>query len=207
MPTGARSRCSVLVAQAMSWRMSPGQCDKPPAEIERWCEIIAAIMSAPPITVRILQLGLSMASRRLWLAEADARCLTTSRLGYDQDRMMRQLRQCGSKRSSRTRPGTSTMSPFDLKQLPTPSWIENPDRSGAPTLMLCSVDRSGVAYQEYRCVGGRRCRCGSPLPVRRNGAQDRRGRSARGCKLARSPDTLGELSATVSKCVVPSWKP
>jgi hypothetical protein len=40
------------------------------------------------------------------------------------------------------------MSPSDLKQLPAPPWID-PDRSGAPTLML-----SGVAYQEYCCVYG-----------------------------------------------------
>ncbi len=47
------------------------------------------------------------------------------------------------------------MSPSDLKQLKTPPWVD-PDRSGAPTLMLFSVvdDRSGVAYQEYRCVYG-----------------------------------------------------
>ena len=47
------------------------------------------------------------------------------------------------------------MSPSDLKQLQTPPWID-PDRSGAPTLMLFSLvdDRSGVAYQEYRCVYG-----------------------------------------------------
>ena len=47
------------------------------------------------------------------------------------------------------------MSPSDLKQLKTPAWIDA-DRQGAPTLMLFSVvdDRSGVAYQEYRCVYG-----------------------------------------------------
>ena len=47
------------------------------------------------------------------------------------------------------------MSPSDLKQLTAPPWID-PDRQGAPTLMLFSVvdDRSGVAYQEYRCVYG-----------------------------------------------------
>jgi len=46
------------------------------------------------------------------------------------------------------------MSPSDLKQVPAPLWVE-PGR-GAPTLMLFSVvdDRSGVAYQEYRCVYG-----------------------------------------------------
>ena len=46
------------------------------------------------------------------------------------------------------------MSPSDLKEVPAPLWFE-PGR-GAPTLMLYSVvdDRSGAAYQEYRCVYG-----------------------------------------------------
>jgi len=47
------------------------------------------------------------------------------------------------------------MSTSDLKELKAPPWID-PDRQGAPTLMLFSVvdDRSGVAYLEYRCVYG-----------------------------------------------------
>ncbi len=46
------------------------------------------------------------------------------------------------------------LSPSDLKQVPAPLWVE-PGR-GPPTLMLFSAvdDRSGVAYQEYRCVYG-----------------------------------------------------
>lgn len=46
------------------------------------------------------------------------------------------------------------LSPSDLKQVEAPLWFE-PGR-GAPTLMLFSVvdDRSGVGYQEYRCVYG-----------------------------------------------------
>jgi hypothetical protein len=46
------------------------------------------------------------------------------------------------------------LSPSDLKQIKEPPWLR-PDRA-APTLMLFSVvdDRSGVAYQEYRCVYG-----------------------------------------------------
>jgi len=46
------------------------------------------------------------------------------------------------------------LSPSDLKQIKEPSWLRA-DRA-APTLMLFSVvdDRSGVAYQEYRCVYG-----------------------------------------------------
>lgn len=46
------------------------------------------------------------------------------------------------------------MSPSDLKQLEAPLWIEH--GRGKPKLMLFSVvdDRSGVAYDEYRCVYG-----------------------------------------------------
>lgn len=46
------------------------------------------------------------------------------------------------------------LSPSDLKYLKNPSWIES--GRGKPQLMLYSVvdDRSGVCYQEYRCVYG-----------------------------------------------------
>jgi len=46
------------------------------------------------------------------------------------------------------------MSPSDLKHIDQPTWID--PAKGKPTLMLFSVvdDRSGMAYQEYRCVYG-----------------------------------------------------
>jgi hypothetical protein len=46
------------------------------------------------------------------------------------------------------------LSPSDLKEVKEPSWIRADQK--APTLMLFSVvdDRSGVTYQEYRCVYG-----------------------------------------------------
>lgn len=46
------------------------------------------------------------------------------------------------------------LSPSDLKHVEKPLWLE--EGRGAPTLMLFSVvdDRSGIAYQEYRCVYG-----------------------------------------------------
>jgi hypothetical protein len=46
------------------------------------------------------------------------------------------------------------LSPSDLKEVKEPLWLQA--NKGAPTLMLFSVvdDRSGVAYQEYRCVYG-----------------------------------------------------
>ena len=46
------------------------------------------------------------------------------------------------------------LSPSDLKEVKEPLWLQA--NKGAPALMLFSVvdDRSGVAYQEYRCVYG-----------------------------------------------------
>jgi hypothetical protein len=46
------------------------------------------------------------------------------------------------------------LSPSDLKQVKHPLWAEA--GRGHPTLMLYSIvdDRSGIAYQEYRCVYG-----------------------------------------------------
>jgi hypothetical protein len=46
------------------------------------------------------------------------------------------------------------MSPSDLKQVKAPLWVA--EGRGQPTLMLFSVvdDRSGVDYEEYRCVYG-----------------------------------------------------
>jgi hypothetical protein len=46
------------------------------------------------------------------------------------------------------------LSPSDLKEVKEPLWLQ--PNKGAPALMLFSVvdDRSGVAYQEYRCVYG-----------------------------------------------------
>ena len=46
------------------------------------------------------------------------------------------------------------LSPSDLKHIKKPLWVRHDQKP--PTLMLFSVvdDRSGVAYQEYRCVYG-----------------------------------------------------
>jgi hypothetical protein len=46
------------------------------------------------------------------------------------------------------------LSPSDLKHIEKPLWVD--DAKGPPTLMLFSVvdDRSGAAYQEYRCTYG-----------------------------------------------------
>ena len=60
------------------------------------------------------------------------------RLGYDHDRMTRQPPAVRFQAEQSNALWHFDMSPSDLKQLPTPPWID-PDRSGAPTLMLFSV--------------------------------------------------------------------
>jgi hypothetical protein len=142
----------------------------PAAELERWCEIIAAMKVRTTnrkgrhlSTVRILQLmvehgvetpdGLQKLTPGRLTASTINRHLR--RLGYDHDRMTRQPPAVRFQAEQSNALWHFDMSPSDLKQLATPPWID-PDRSGAPTLMLFSVvdDRSGVAYQEYRCVYG-----------------------------------------------------
>jgi hypothetical protein len=77
------------------------------------------------------------------------------RLGYDMARMTREPPAVRFQAEHANALWHFDMSPSDLKQLETPPWIDL-DRQGAPTLMLFSAvdDRSGVAYQEYRCVYG-----------------------------------------------------
>jgi hypothetical protein len=77
------------------------------------------------------------------------------RLSYDHERMVRQPPAVRFQAEHSNALWHFDMSPSDLKQLKVPPWIDA-DRQGAPTSMLFSVvdDRSGVAYQEYRCVYG-----------------------------------------------------
>ena len=142
----------------------------PATEIERWCEIIAAMKVRTTnkkgrhlSTGRILQLlaehGVETPDGLQKLAPGRLTASTINRhmrrLGYDRERMTRQPPAVRFQAEQSNALWHFDMSPSDLKQLPTPPWID-PDRVGAPTLMLFSVvdDRSGVAYQEYRCVYG-----------------------------------------------------
>ena len=74
--------------------------------------------------------------------------------GYDHRRMVRAPAAVRFEARRSNECWQFDMSPSDLKRLPRPEWVE-PGR-GEPTVMLFSVvdDRSGVAYQEYRCVYG-----------------------------------------------------
>jgi len=142
----------------------------PAAEIERWCEIVAAMKIRTTnkkgrhlSTVRTLQLlvehGVDTPDGFQKLAPGRLTASTVNRhlrrLGYDYERMTRQPPAVRFQAEQSNALWHFDMSPSDLKQLKAPPWIDA-DRQGAPTLMLFSVvdDRSGVAYQEYRCVYG-----------------------------------------------------
>ena len=74
--------------------------------------------------------------------------------GYDQQRMIRApaAERFEAKHSNAC--WQFDISPSDLKHIEQPEWVD--PKRGKPTLMLFSVvdDRSGTAYQEYRCVYG-----------------------------------------------------
>jgi hypothetical protein len=142
----------------------------PAAEIERWCAIIAAMKIRTTnrkgrhlSTVRILQLlvnhGVDTPDDFQRLAPGQLTASTINRhlrrLGYDHERMIRPPPAVRFQAERSNALWHFDMSPSDLKQLKVPPWIDE-DRQGAPTLMLFSAvdDRSGVAYQEYRCVYG-----------------------------------------------------
>lgn len=139
-------------------------------EIERWCKIVAALkvrttnkkgrcLSNARILELLVQHGVETPEG---LEKLSPGRLTEStlnrhmrRLGYDQARMTREPPAMRFQAEYANALWHFDMSPSDLKELSTPPWLD-PDRQGSPTLMLFSVvdDRSGVSYQEYRCVYG-----------------------------------------------------
>ena len=140
------------------------------SEIERWCEIVAAMKVRTTnrkgrhlSTVRILGLlvehGVDTPDGFMKLAPGRLTASTLNRhlrrLGYDHARMVREPPAVRFQAAQANALWHFDMSPSDLKQIEVPPWLDH-DRSGAPMLMLFSVvdDRSGVAYQEYRCVYG-----------------------------------------------------
>ena len=139
-------------------------------EIERLCEVVAAMKIRTTnrkgrhlSTVRVLELlenhGVETPDGFVKLEKGQITASTLNRhlnrLGYDHQRMIREPPAVRFQAEHSNSIWHFDMSPSDLKHLKAPPWID-PDRQGAPTLMLFSVvdDRSGVAYQEYRCVYG-----------------------------------------------------
>src|SRR5271170_7467825 len=74
--------------------------------------------------------------------------------GYDRDTLRRQPAAVRFQAEHSNDCWQFDLSPSDLKEVKEPLWLQA--NRGAPMLMLFSVvdDRSGVAYQEYRCVYG-----------------------------------------------------
>ena len=142
----------------------------PADEIERLCAVVAAMKlrttnrkSRHLSTVRVLELlekhGVDTPDGFVKLDKGRLTASTLNRhlnrLGYDHQRMIREPPAVRFQAEHSNALWHFDMSPSDLKQLKVPPWID-PERQGAPVLMLFSVvdDRSGVAYQEYRCVYG-----------------------------------------------------
>ncbi|WP_208951729.1 DDE-type integrase/transposase/recombinase [Rahnella sp. ChDrAdgB13] len=140
------------------------------SEIERWCEIVAALkvrttnkkgrcLSNARILELLVEYGVETPDglEKLMPGRLTASTLNRHmrRLGYDQSRISREPPAVRFQAEHANALWHFDMSPSDLKELETPSWLD-PDRQGSPTLMLFSVvdDRSGVSYQEYRCVYG-----------------------------------------------------
>jgi hypothetical protein len=141
----------------------------PLAEMERYCEIIAALKLRTTnkkgrhiSSVRALELleqyGVETPNG---LVRVPPGILTSSTInrylakwGYDHPRLTRQPPAVRFQAEHSNDCWQFDLSPSDLKHIETPPWVE-PNR-GQPQLMLFSVtdDRSGVCYQEYRCTYG-----------------------------------------------------
>ena len=153
-------------------RVDRGQSRVMPAtEIERWCEIVAAMQARTTnkkgrcvSTARALEIliehGIETPDgfRKLDIGQLTPSTLNRHmrRLGFDRPRMTREPAAVRYQAAHANDIWHFDMSPSDLKRLSNPpAWVDL-ERDGAPTLMLFAVvdDRSGVAYDEYRCVYG-----------------------------------------------------
>lgn len=140
-----------------------------PGQMEGFCEIIAALKLRTTnkkgrhlSTVRAIELleqyGVETPKGHI---QSPPGLLTKTTVnhylqlwGYDQGHLTRQPPAVRFQAEHSNDCWQFDLSPSDLKHIDIPSWIE-PGR-GQPQLMLFSVvdDRSGVCYQEYRCVYG-----------------------------------------------------
>jgi hypothetical protein len=140
-----------------------------PATMERYAEVIAAIklrttnkkgrrMSTARAIALIEEHGVETPDGIVKAAKGTLKRATIDRFmrqaGYDHRRIAqpRVAVRFQAKRSNEL--WQFDMSPSDLKEVKAPLWYEK--ERGQPTLMLYSVvdNRSGVTYQEYRCVYG-----------------------------------------------------
>ncbi|WP_198387981.1 DDE-type integrase/transposase/recombinase [Burkholderia ubonensis] len=141
----------------------------PQAELERYCELIAALKLRTTnkqgrhlSTRRAIELleeygvettqGLVKAPSGVLHVPTINHYLSILRL--DQPHLLRQPPAVRFQAEHSNDCWQFDLSPSDLKHIERPSWID--PAKGEPTLMLFGVvdDRSGVAYEEYRCVYG-----------------------------------------------------
>ena len=141
----------------------------PREKMERYCELIAAVKVrtsnqkarclSTGETIRLLEeFGIETPDGLVKIDPGLLKLSTVNRYllrwGYDKTTLRRQPAAVRFQAEHSNDCWQFDLSPSDLKQIKEPPWLR-PDRA-APTLMLFSVvdDRSGVAYQEYRCVYG-----------------------------------------------------
>ncbi len=137
--------------------------------MERWCEIIAALkLRTTNKKGRHLSTGRAIELMERYGVETPDGMVNLPPGALTRQSADRYLRQWGYDQVRLTRAPAAVrfqarrsnelwqfdLSPSDLKHVEAPLWVEA--GRGTPTLMLYSVvdDRSGVAYQEYRCVYG-----------------------------------------------------
>ena len=140
-----------------------------PEQMEQYCEIIAAVKVrtsnqkgrclSTGETIRLLEeFGVETPEGLVKISPGVLKLSTVNRHllrgGYDKRSLTRQPAAVRFQAEHSNDCWQFDLSPSDLKQIKEPPWLR-PDRA-APTLMVFSVvdDRSGVAYQEYRCVYG-----------------------------------------------------
>jgi hypothetical protein len=141
----------------------------PKNELERYCELIAALKLRTTnkqgrhlSTSRAIELmenyGVETAQGLVTVPKGLLSCPTVNRylslLRLDQPHLLREPPAVRFQAEYSNDCWQFDMSPSDLKHIDQPSWID--PAKGQPTLMLFSVvdDRSGLCYQEYRCVYG-----------------------------------------------------
>jgi hypothetical protein len=141
----------------------------PQEKMEYYCELIAAIkvrtsnkkgrhLSTGEAIRLIEKFGIETPDGLVKAPESTFKKSTVNRYlqrwGYDRETLRRQPVAVRFQAEHSNDCWQFDLSPSDLKEVKEPSWLEA--NKGAPTLMLFSVvdDRSGVAYQEYRCVYG-----------------------------------------------------
>jgi len=139
-------------------------------ELERYCEIVAALKIRTSnlkghrlSTSRAIELleehGVETPDGLVRAPPGQMNKATVNRYlqlwGYDHARMTRPPAAVRFEARTANALWQFDISPSDLKEIEQPDWVD-PNRKGAPTPMLFSVvdDRSGAAYQEYRCVYG-----------------------------------------------------